>query len=367
MFNPQQAGSFLESAARSASQQYASSGITQAYARDEVSWVIKGRGLTTLAEYLKVSRDGRGSPLRPDQRATMWAIAADYERRLGKAGLLDENDLLIEATKLVQSEGLAAPYSLVVVDEAQDLTLVGARLVAAIAERSGGQLLILGDGHQSIYPGSFRLIDAGIDVRGRARVLTRNYRNGFEILRAAEAVADSEGAEDPLDRGDAELPGTPTRLDPGLVALTQFNSGDDLRIGVAIEIERLTKNGVRTGDIAILVPTNQQVDNWATQMRDFNQPTMKLASYEGRTTHHIKIGTYHRAKGLEFKHVLMPAVDAVNTQDARRTGEDDRDYAERQGLMRRRMFVAMTRARDSLWMGWTGPASTSIAKLIKLG
>jgi len=139
MFNPQQAGSFLESAARSASQQYASSGITQAYARDEVSWVIKGRGLTTLAEYLKVSRDGRGSPLRPDQRATMWAIAADYERRLGKAGLLDENDLLIEATKLVQSEGLAAPYSLVVVDEAQDLTLVGARLVAAIAERSGGR------------------------------------------------------------------------------------------------------------------------------------------------------------------------------------------------------------------------------------
>jgi superfamily I DNA/RNA helicase len=35
-----------------------------------------------------------------------------------------------------------------------------------------------------------------------------------------------------------------------------------------------------------------------------------LTAYKGRTTRAVKVGTYHRAKGLEFKEVYLPHVSA---------------------------------------------------------
>ena len=62
---------------------------------------------------------------------------------------------------------------------------------------------------------------------------------------------------------------------------------------------------------------------------------------------HQELGTYRRVKGLEFKSVFLPRIDA-----ARGPGEPGDDAArERSELARRQLFVAMTRARDLLWLG----------------
>ncbi|MFE0459411.1 ATP-binding domain-containing protein [Kitasatospora sp. NPDC058965] len=61
----------------------------------------------------------------------------------------------------------------------------------------------------------------------------------------------------------------------------------------------------------------------------------------------MKIGTYRRAKGLEFKQVYLPQYDhALRTTAA--DGEIAQEYEE---LARSQLFVAMTRARDRLWLG----------------
>jgi superfamily I DNA/RNA helicase len=64
------------------------------------------------------------------------------------------------------------------------------------------------------------------------------------------------------------------------------------------------------------------------------------------------VGTYQRAKGLEFSCVFLPEHDrAVPPQ---RASETDDAYRERAELQRRQLSVAMTRARDRLWLGETG-------------
>ena len=79
-----------------------------------------------------------------------------------------------------------ARYAAVIVDEVQDLTLVGVRLLHALVGDSPNGLLLVGDGQQAVYPGGFRLSDAGIDIRGdRGQVLRTNYRNSKEILDTA--------------------------------------------------------------------------------------------------------------------------------------------------------------------------------------
>ena len=73
---------------------------------------------------------------------------------------------------------------------------------------------------------------------------------------------------------------------------------------------------------------------------------LRLENYDGRPVDAVKIGTCHRAKGLDFKHVYLPHHDA----EIRADGESG-SARERAELARRQLFVAMTRARDLLWLG----------------
>jgi superfamily I DNA/RNA helicase len=74
-----------------------------------------------------------------------------------------------------------------------------------------------------------------------------------------------------------------------------------------------------------------------------------LADYRGTTSDAVKVGTYQRAKGLEFKCVFIPDRDRAVSPRAAEETEDA--YRERAELQRRQLFVAMTRARDRLWLG----------------
>ncbi len=72
-----------------------------------------------------------------------------------------------------------------------------------------------------------------------------------------------------------------------------------------------------------------------------------LRGYVGRPEPGIKVGTYNRAKGLEFKWVLLPSLgsSAIGTEDT------DLDELILRGS---RLYVAMTRARDELTMSFAG-------------
>ena len=58
----------------------------------------------------------------------------------------------------------------------------------------------------------------------------------------------------------------------------------------------------------------------------------------------VKVGTVKRAKGLEFKTVLLPRVRPEWIDPAE--GDDEAHI-----IHRRELYVAMTRARDELWVG----------------
>jgi superfamily I DNA/RNA helicase len=63
----------------------------------------------------------------------------------------------------------------------------------------------------------------------------------------------------------------------------------------------------------------------------------------------VKVGTIKRAKGLEFKQVLVARANAALLETA--WASTDEAAAERRELDRRELYVAMTRARDGVWVG----------------
>ncbi len=83
----------------------------------------------------------------------------------------------------------------------------------------------------------------------------------------------------------------------------------------------------------------------------------KLDDYDGRPNDKVKVGTYHRAKGLEFKVVFLPALSKGVFPRPPQEGHSEEEAAEARELSISQLFVAMTRARDLLVVLYDGDPS----------
>ncbi|WP_241831076.1 UvrD-helicase domain-containing protein [Parafrankia soli] len=276
------------------------------YWKDEIATVIKGRGLTEFAQYAKLARVGRSTPLQPTHRRAVWDLYERYEQLRVERGVLDRDDVLPRARDLVR-ESSDTRYDAVIVDEVQDLTCVGLQMLHAfVGDRPDG-LLVVGDGQQSIYPGGFTLAEAGVAVVGRSTVLARNYRNRERILRYAQAVLADDSFED-LDgvreRGrreiDVERPGGEIHE----VTVSGETAQDAALCDHLVEFRQ--HRNVRYGDMAVLVPTNDAERRWLRVLTERGIPAVSLMNYDGTTCEAVKVGTYFRAKSLDFAHVCIP-------------------------------------------------------------
>jgi hypothetical protein len=321
------------------------------YWKEEIDYVIKGRGLTDFDEYADLGRVGRRTPMRAEHRAAMWDLYREYEQRLDRMGTHDFTDVLLMARDAVRGGDVNVPYGSVIVDEVQDLNLVGIQLLHAIAGDGPDGLLIVGDGQQAVYPGGFTLAEAGIAVTGRAAVLRTNYRNSAEILEVAARVVSADEFDD-LE----ELP-TPGSRDVEIVraggtAMTvRAADRHSLETALIRQIEEaVLRLAIAHGDMAVLVRTRRELEHYARVLARAGLPHVDLMDYDGRTSDAVKIGTFKRAKGLEFKFVLLPGLEEGPPQPW--AGECGDSYRERVERERRELYVGMTRARDGLWLGY---------------
>ncbi|MFS8585549.1 MAG: 3'-5' exonuclease, partial [Acidimicrobiia bacterium] len=259
-----------------------------------------------------------------------------------------------------------------IVEEAQDLTLVGLQLVRALVNGPSGVdvpngLLLLGDGAQRIYAGGFKLRQAGVEVRGRTTVLRVNYRNTAEIIDTALAVAGDGEVDDLAEqfRRGEELARVDRRgAKPLLVRAADLDAQLDEVVRQARELTRTDRIG--PGDLAVLVPTNWMVDRVIRRLQSGGFGAQKLEQYDGRPNDQVKVGTYHRGKGLEFKAVFLPGMSKGVFPRPPEDGQSPEEAAEARELAISTLFVAMTRARDLLVVLYDGEPSEVLAPRLGL-
>lgn len=344
------------------------SGLTSGYIRDEMNYVIKGRGIRDIDGYLALERTGRRTRFPEAIRRQVWDLKTDFDLRLADAGVSDFSDIVLRARDHARRRSAPA-YRAAIIDEAQDLTLVGLQLIRTLVNGPEGEdrpdgLLIVGDGAQRIYAGGFTLRQAGVEVRGRTTVLRTNYRNTVEIIAAAMAVAGDDVVEDLGDsyqRATADAEARRKGMRPILVACA---GPENEHRYIADRITDLREVGaIDFGDVAVFTPTNKQAEAAAEHLASAGLPVMKLKDYDGRPVDKIKVGTHHRAKGLEFKLVFLPSLGADQFPRAPFPGQSDGEIAEQRALALSQLFVAMTRARDGLFLLVTGNPSPLLGSL----
>ena len=344
------------------------------YLKDEVDKVIKGRA-ATKEEYLdtdRFERLGRRRKFNRLDRELCWQLREAWDERMRAAEITDFTDAMIMARDLARQRD-APEYRAVIVDEAQDMTLVGAQLVRALVSgdpqnpvRPDG-LLMLDDAAQRIYSGGFRLAWAGIQVSGRAEILQTNYRNTRQIVEAAKAV-----------RGDA-LP-VKEDNDDGAALHARYENEDGVRpqfmqvakrgeiSAIAEKIRELVDDcDYRPETIGVLARGNDDCE----RIRQFLEqrwqiPCVLLKDMRGDDPlgKGVRVGTFDRSKGLEFRAVLVPRLGVSIFPKMEDEQEDQlaiphvadapRELTEEQREARQldldRLYVGMTRAKERLYL-----------------
>ncbi|WP_029929687.1 UvrD-helicase domain-containing protein [Nocardia otitidiscaviarum] len=315
------------------------------YWEDEIHRVIKGRGITSLDEYLAIDRTGRNRIILNDsRREAVWdGLYEPYRKNLSARGVADFNDAIDAAITELRAAPLDDPYALVVVDEVQDFTLMELKLVHHIAGGTpASPLLLVGDGQQQVYPGGWRLSDAGIPIVGRGAVLRTNYRNRQAVheyakhIDATNSVDDLDGAPGFVLRDtEVVLPGGKTRSE----TFSRKDAGSRL-------VRAITESSLPLSGCAVITATNKAAEDYRNALRRAGIPTLSLEHYDGTQQDVVKVGTVHRAKGMDFAAVFHITEAPSKSLDGLSGGE--RDRAE---LAARQTMVALTRARDYIWIG----------------
>jgi hypothetical protein len=322
------------------------------YWEDEIEHVIKGRGITTFEQYSELNRTGRLRGLTIDQRRAVWDLFTAYQSRMAARGAHDEADIVMLAEQSLREHPLDR-YGAVIVDEAQDLSSAMIRMLHNLVGNKTDGLTLIADGQQTIYPGGYTLGEVGISLAGRGVVLNTNHRNTSEILIFAEDLVagdeftDIEGQATHRDDVAAVQRSGPAPL------VVRFSNRQAHDVELPRRIRELVADRHTTfGDIGILALTTFGVRAAIASLQKANIPVVELTHFDGRANDSVKVGTVKRAKGLEFSQVLLAQVPSyLLPGENELVVHEEGAAAEHTELQKRELYVAMTRARDGLWIG----------------
>jgi hypothetical protein len=255
--------------------------------------------------------------------------------------------------RLEDGAGEAHRYDAVFIDEAQDFSRSWFRCAKlALKEPDDGDLLIVGDGSQSLYRRRrFTWADAGVNAVGRTINkrfdLDKNYRNTREILKIAAAfVAADDGADDPEARLQIIRPDPAVALRSGPMPEMLASSSVDGEMQMAADkVVAWLEQGLRPDEIAVLYRANANPRGWVRDLAlAVSRRTAVYCPNEGfKDSSGVCVTTMHSAKGLQWRAVLVMRADTTPFMPDRDASRDEQERLER-GLM----YVAMTRAEEML-------------------
>ena len=147
--------------------------------------------------YLDLPRLGRKVRMAASRRDELWCVFSRLREGLEKDGLETEAGLMHRLAREMNKP----PFTHVIIDEAQDISVPELHLVAAIAGGKPNGLFFAGDIGQRIFRSPFPWKSAGVDVQGRSRSLKVNYRTSHQIRAKSDILLpprllEADGGED---------------------------------------------------------------------------------------------------------------------------------------------------------------------------
>jgi superfamily I DNA/RNA helicase len=190
------------------------------------------------------------------------------------------------------------------------------------------------------------LIQSGVNVSNRVYAFKKNYRNTREILTAAYGLIQAYEFAD-VDEDNIMRPMEPefaARHGEKPVLVKCYDREKENRF-VATLIHKILEETKQTCQICVIAANQDVRDRIATALNTVKVPWAWLKDDSSLSSDVVKISTIESAKGHEFTHVFIPGLQERILPRGDTEHELPREAA--------RLYVAMTRARDNLYLSYT--------------
>lgn len=330
--------------------------FSPAFLLAEWSDVVDAWQIDNWEGYRDVSRLGRKTRIGGKQREVLWSIFDKV-----RSGLEERNAVTWSGVfgRLAShySESDNRPFDLAVVDEAQDIGVAEARLLASLVEHVPDGLFFAGDLGQRIFQQPFSWKSLGIDVRGRSHALRVNYRTSHQIRAQADKLLPSTISD--VDGNTEGRGGTISVFNGPAPEIRTFASLEIESEAVGLWIVDRLKDGCQPNEIGLFVRSSAQLRRARAAIKISGVPGIELSEKVEAELGKIASSTMHIAKGLEFRAVAVMACDdeVLPLQERIETVTDESDLEEVYNTERHLLYVACTRARDRLLITGVEPAS----------
>ncbi|HET7313783.1 3'-5' exonuclease [Salinisphaera sp.] len=318
--------------------------------------VVDAWQLTSWEDYRGVQRRGRQTRLPESGRQELWAVFENARETLRQRGLTTL--AMLYARLSVQLAERRHPlYDHIVVDEAQDISIPQLRFLAAMAPDASNSLFFAGDLGQRIFQTPFSWASLGVAIRGRSTTLKINYRTSQQIRASADRLLDPEMAD--VDGNCESRAGTISLFEGPTPMLKSFDEPAEEAAFVANWLRDRAADTEQTGEIAVIVRSEAEIERGRAAIEAAGLKPAILDQALAVPSDAVALGTMHRAKGLEFRALAIMACDdeVIPSQPRLAAAGDAAALEEIYATERHLLYVAMTRARDELFISGVAPVS----------
>jgi superfamily I DNA/RNA helicase len=324
--------------------------------------VIIYNNVTSLNEYLRTSRTGRGKPISRRIRSEIWVYLQKYQELKNQLGFYHKEELYNKLFDYLQSNKIT-PFDYCLVDELQDFSNVELRLIRAFVKEKKNDLFMVGDPLQKIYDRKINFSRIGINVRGKkSRRLRINYRTTEEIKKLAISII-NDCYYDNFDGEEEEKNGY-VSLFHGVKPIYKVFKTKDAEIQKIVDqIQVLIEGGYKYSDIAISSRTKNGIKDFQSKLHNESIPYYRYesGSWNGNADG-VRLLTFHAIKGLEFKQVFLVDVNDRNCTKIPFYFENYSDDEKNNYLRNEKslLYVAVTRAIENVEISGIGNKSSFI-------
>ena len=246
--------------------------------------------------------------------------------------------LLLDAYAARQAR--AGTYQAILVDEGQDFANDWYRAILKALDPASNSLFIALDSSQNIYKRKISWRELGVQIVGRSRVLRVNYRNTRPILKVAYRIISKLDSREGKAREQPDDYVTPDRaLRDGPTPEVFRHSSLAVAREFAFEwIQARLVRGVAPDDILLLGLARPNMESLTAWLTGAGVPASFLLTDQSPGT--VRLSTIHSAKGLDAEHVLL-----LGGHELERRSDEE---------ARRLLYIAMTRAREELFVSYHG-------------
>jgi DNA helicase-4 len=300
--------------------------------------------LQRLVEYLDYARLN-------SELSLTWPCYQAWQQMLKESNQIDFNIMISRATDYVRKGKFNSPWKFIMIDEYQDISPQRLELIQSLCEQKpdATNLFAVGDDWQSIYQfaGSDVNLTTGFSARfphSTIHHLDTTYRFNDQIGSVANRFVQENPSQLPKE-------------------LNSFKTQKQKAVYVA------PSNHVEK----VLDQLNRQASGMKTVLllgrNHYHKPELLRDWQNHYLSLRIEFMTCHASKGKEADYVIVLAVDegqfparvkSLHLDGALTQSDDSFPYAEE----RRLFYVAMTRAKEKVWITHSGNGSAFVQELL---